>query len=110
MRGQGRIFRNEAGEAVRVIGIGFDVTSRRQEERATRQLSVIALASSDAIVSVDVAGNVTEWNPGAEQLFGYSADEMLGQSIGRIAPPDRVAEIPQILSRLASGQHVDNFE
>src|SRR5215207_2980725 len=86
IRGQGRVLRDESGDAYRVIGIGYDITSKREEQSALRQLGVIAMASSDAIVAVDGSGTVTAWNPGAEHLFGFTADEMIGQSIRNIAP------------------------
>lgn len=110
IRGQGRVFRDHLGEAYRVIGIGFDITDQRAEQSAARQLGVIAMASNDAIVTVDEEGNVTAWNPGAERLFGYSAGEMIGKSIRQIAPPENALEIEQILGRLSLGHGVDNFE
>ena len=110
IRGQGRVYRDEFGQAYRVIGIGYDISSKRAEQSASRQLGVIALASSDAIVTIDGAGTVTAWNPGAEHLFGYTADEMIGQPIRRIAPEGRAGEIEQILRRLSLGHRVDNYE
>src|SRR5215213_2742090 len=112
IRGQGRVFRegDETDHAYRVIGIGYDISAKREEQSALRQLGVIAMASSDAIVAVDGYGIVTAWNPGAEHLFGYTAAEIIGQSIKRIAPRDRASEIEQILGRLSLGQRIDNFE
>jgi PAS domain S-box-containing protein len=109
--GRGRVFRDQPGGLpIRVIGIGFDTTSRREKERAAQHLAAIALASNDAIVAVDSEGNVTAWNPGAERLFGFDLGEMLGSPISRIVPADRTAEIQQILSTLAQGRAVENFE
>lgn len=110
IRGQGRAFRDADGHPVRVIGIGLDVTNRRRQENALRQLGVIADASSDAIIAINRAGIVTAWNPGAQQLYGYSEAEMVGSPIWTISPPNQVAEIDAILARLATGEHVADLE
>lgn len=73
-------------------------------------LAAIVESSNDAIVSKTMAGIVTSWNAGAERLFGYSAQEMLGQPITRLFPADRLDEEPRILARLARGERVEHFE
>jgi PAS domain S-box-containing protein len=110
IRGQGRVYRDAARQPARVIGIGLDVTGRRQQENALRQLGVIAEASSDAIVAVNRAGVVTAWNPGAEHIYGFTAAEMLGSSLRTIVPPERAGEIERMLERLATGERIANFE
>lgn len=73
-------------------------------------LASIVESSDDAIVSKDLNGTITSWNRGAELLFGYSAEEMIGESILRLIPPDRVAEEEHILARLRRAEKVDHFE
>lgn len=73
-------------------------------------LASIIESSDDAIVSKDLNGVVTSWNRGAEQLFGYTAEEMIGQSILRLIPVDRLAEEDDILSRIRRAEKVDHFE
>ncbi len=73
-------------------------------------LAAIVASSDDAIVSKNLDGIVLSWNRGAEQIFGYSAAEMIGQRIDRIFPPDRLEEEPRILERLKRGERVDHFE
>jgi PAS domain S-box-containing protein len=75
-----------------------------------RLLASIAESSHDAIVSKDLAGNVTSWNPAAETLFGYTAAEMIGQPITRIFPPDRLHEETTILQRVGRGEILSHFE
>lgn len=77
---------------------------------AARHLAAIVESSDDAIVGKDLTGIVTSWNAGAERLFGYAAEEMVGMSITRIIPPDRLEEEPRILARLRRGERVDHFE
>jgi PAS domain S-box-containing protein len=67
-------------------------------------------SSEDAIVSKDLQSIVKSWNQGAERDFGYSAEEMVGQSISKLLPPDRRDEEAQILARLQRGERVEHFE
>ncbi len=73
-------------------------------------LAAIVESSDDAIVSKDLEGTVTSWNRGAERLFGYTAREMVGHSIVRLIPADRVAEEAEILRRIRRAEKVDHFE
>ncbi len=77
---------------------------------ASATLSAIVTSSSDAILSKTLDGVITSWNQGATLLFGFSAQEMIGQSITRIIPPDRIDEEGQILSRLRSGERIEHYE
>ncbi|HZJ15159.1 MAG TPA: ATP-binding protein, partial [Chthoniobacteraceae bacterium] len=73
-------------------------------------LSAIIDSSDDAIITKDLNGIVTSWNKAAERIFGYTADEMIGQPILRLIPPDRKGEEPTILARLRNGERVDHFD
>ena len=73
-------------------------------------LSAIIDSSDDAIITKDLNGIVTSWNKGAERIFGYTAEEMIGQPILRLIPDDRKEEEPAILQRLRSGERVDHFD
>lgn len=73
-------------------------------------LMAIASSSNDAVIAKDLTGQITYWNAGAERLFGYRAAEMVGRSINRIIPPDRVAEEMVIRERVGSGEYLAHFE
>jgi PAS domain S-box-containing protein len=73
-------------------------------------LAAIVESSDDAIVGKSLQSIVTSWNPAAERIFGFSAEDMIGQSILRIVPPDRQGEEADIISRIARGERVDHFE
>jgi PAS domain S-box-containing protein len=73
-------------------------------------LSEIVNCSDDAIVSKTLDGIITSWNPAAERMFGYTAEEAIGQSIRIIIPADRQAEEDHVLDRIRRGQKVDHFE
>ncbi len=73
-------------------------------------LASLVASSSDAIITKTLDGIVTSWNPAAEQVFGYTASQMLGQSILRVIPPERHAEEQNILEKIARGSRVEHFE
>jgi PAS domain S-box-containing protein len=79
-------------------------------ERAAGLLTAIIDSSDDAIVSKKLDGTITSWNRGAERLFGYTAEEAIGQNIVLIIPADRRAEEAMILERLKRGERIDHFE
>ena len=74
------------------------------------RLAAIVDSSDDAIVSKDLNGVITSWNSAAEQMFGYSAAEAVGQHITLIVPEDRVAEDKEVLTRVWNGERVHHFE
>ena len=73
-------------------------------------LAAIVESSDDAIVSKSLQGIITSWNQGAQRLFGYSADEVIGKPVTILIPTDRLDEEPAILARLQAGERVDHFE
>jgi PAS domain S-box-containing protein len=86
-------------------------SARRGSTRAaSATLAAIIDSSDDAIISKSLDGRVTTWNRSAERIFGYGADEMIGQNISVLIPEERLAEETDILSRLRRGERVDHFE
>jgi PAS domain S-box-containing protein len=101
----------DADETLRgMVGVVQDVTRRKGAELATRQLAAIVESSGDAIVSKNLDGQVLTWNEGAEQLFGYTAEEMIGTSITKLLPAEQLDEEPQILGRIRRGDRIDHYE
>jgi PAS domain S-box-containing protein len=92
-----------------IIATSADAENVR-ERRAAKRLAAIMDTSDDAIVSKDLTGIVTSWNRAAEVMFGFSATEMVGQSIRRIVPADRQWEEDEVLGRVRRGERVDHFE
>ncbi len=87
-----------------------DITERRRAEADATLLTAIVKSSADAIVGKDLNSIVTNWNPGAEAMFGYTAAEMVGRSITVIIPPDRQDDEEKILSRIKQGESFEHFE
>ena len=79
-------------------------------DRARQQLAAIVEGSHDAILTKDLDGNITSWNKGAEGIFGYSADEVVGEPITILIPHERHDEEPKILDRIRRGERVDHYE
>ncbi|WP_407169723.1 PAS domain S-box protein [Bradyrhizobium sp. ORS 111] len=79
-------------------------------ERLANLLASIVECSDDAIVSKDLDGIITSWNRAAERIFGYSANEAIGQPITLVIPEDRQSEEPEILARIRRGERIDHFE
>ena len=93
-----------------VLSVMRDVTERKRVEVAAARLAAIVESSDDAIIGMDTAGVITSWNAGAEKNFGYSAQEIVGQSIMRLIPVDRRHEEVEIFARLRSGDSVRHFD
>jgi len=103
----GAPIRNDRGEIQGTVLVFRDVTARRRAEQTRQLLASIVQSSNDAIFSKDLRAIVTSWNAAAEGIFGFQAEEMLGQSILKIFPPDRVSELPDIMQRVERGEIIE---
>jgi PAS domain S-box-containing protein len=118
--------RNAQNTIIGYLLIGTDNTARREveEQRAKLQqrqrdqvsdehrfrLAAIVDSSDDAIIGKTLEGVVTSWNEGAHRLFGYSAEEIVGQSVSLLIPAGRDGEEPEIRKRLARGERIEHFD
>jgi PAS domain S-box-containing protein len=84
--------------------------SPHEEETYRNLLAAVVESSDDAIATKTLQGVVTSWNAGAERIFGYTAQEMIGQNITRLFPADRLDEEPLMMARIHAGQRVEHFE
>jgi PAS domain S-box-containing protein len=87
-----------------------DATERRRADELNSHLAAIVESSDDAIVSKSLEGVILSWNRGAERIFGYRAEEVIGRPIHILIPPERIAEEPHILERLKRGDRIDHYE
>ena len=118
-----------SGESMYVLTVIRDITDRKRIEEELRRvneeldrrksrelrdsqnrLALIVDSSQDAIIGKNLDGIITHWNKGAESIYGYTAQEMIGRSITMLAPPERADEIPIILHKIRNGQRVEYFE
>jgi PAS domain S-box-containing protein len=109
--------RDEQGHVSGCVLIFRDVTAQRLVERdkanrlhTARLLAAIVESSNDAIISKSLDGIIQTWNAAAEQLFGFTAKEVVGRHISIVIPPERIAEEERIIARLRAGQRVEQFE
>jgi PAS domain S-box-containing protein len=99
--------KDHEGRVVRWFGTNTDITEQKQTQA---RLAAIVESSEDAIAGLELDGIVSSWNRAAERLYGYRAEEIIGQPIALIIPPDRHGEETRILERLRQGEHSDPYE
>ena len=87
-----------------------DITERKQAQKAEAHFAAIVESSDDAIISKDLNGIITSWNRGAERLFGYTAQEAIGQPVTMLMPPELFNEEPGILERIRRGESIEHYE
>jgi len=102
--------RDTSGRLVGAINLLMDITDRHEAGLESARLASIVASSDDAIISKTLDGRVTSWNAGATRIFGYNANEMIGQPITRIIPPELQAEENEILAQLKRGERIDHYE
>jgi PAS domain S-box-containing protein len=102
--------RDAAGKAVELQGLVQDITDRKRAEEVEQRMAALVESADDAILTKGLDGIVRSWNPGAERLLGYRADEIIGQPITELLPPDRQDEESMILDQLRKGERVSHFE
>ncbi len=90
---RGEVFRDESGSATHVTGTLMDVTARRAVEQELRRYALVFESLSDAVLVVDLRGEILDWNGGAERLFGWTRAEALGRRPGELLDPRRPDEI-----------------
>lgn len=103
--------RNDTGQIIAWQGVLLDITDRVKAQSAQAHLAALVASAEDAILSTDVKGAITSWNPGAEKLYGYRAEEMLGKSFSRLLHEQ--SEVASAMERgvaVLSGATIDPFE
>lgn len=86
-----------------------DITEEKRTAELQERLAAIVESSDDAIVSKDLNGIIRSWNQGAERIFGYTAEEIVGKPITTLAVPENINEIPNILKRISRGERVEHY-
>lgn len=105
-----QVIRDGSGKPLRITGVNMDITDKKRAEAASLQLAAIVQSARDAILSKDLNGIVTSWNPAAENMFGYRAEEIVGRSILLIIPPELRDQEPMILGKIRAGETIEHFE
>lgn len=98
------------GAVIGASKVARDITDQKRMADARIHLAAIVESSDDAIISKTTEGIIQSWNKGAEKLFGYTAEEVIGRPLMTIVPPDRKHEEVDILARICRGEKIDHFE
>lgn len=98
------------GEELGRTWVYRDISVRWREEELRFRLAAVVEYSDDAIVTKSPEGIIRTWNRGAERIFGYTADEVIGKSIYILFPPDRMDEEPRIIERFTRGERIEHYE
>jgi len=96
--------------AVLSTGLLIDITDRKLAEERARQLAAIVESSEDPIIGLTLDDRITSWNAGAERLYGYPAESVIGQRLSDLLAPGHVDEVGQILQRIERGERIHQFE
>ena len=102
--------RDEYDRIVGASKILRDISDTIDNPRDLEQFRSLVISSFDAILTKDLNGVIRSWNPACERIFGYSAVEMVGQSILTLIPPERLLEEPRIIERIKAGEFIEPFE
>ena len=102
--------RDATGTVFAVSEVARDIEAQKGSERASSQLAAIVESSDDAVVSKSLDGIIQSWNAGAERIFGYTADEIIGKHITTIIPPELQDEERTIIDRIRSGERIEHFD
>ncbi|MGA2225041.1 MAG: PAS domain S-box protein [Syntrophobacteraceae bacterium] len=101
---------DENGELQGAVAVFSDITERKRLEEGQSRLAAIVESSDVAIIGKTLDGVVTSWNRGAEEIYGYTAEEVVGRSISVLTPNDRPDEVPAMLQRISRGEDVKHHE
>lgn len=102
--------RNEAGTIIGASRIASDLSDRSRDDESRFRLATIVDSADDAIISKDLNGIVKTWNGGAQRMFGYTPEEMIGEPILRLIPEELHYEETEILQKLRAGKRIDHYE
>jgi PAS domain S-box-containing protein len=101
---------DEKGEIMGTFGVSRNMTERRQIEQKNLRLATLVDCSDDAIVGTDLERRITVWNRGAERIYGYSAEEVIGSTLSPLIPPGYEEETRIVRDRVLQGERVTSFE
>lgn len=102
--------RDDTGKIVGASKVARDITEIKRHSITQKLLAAIVESSDDAIISKDLQGNITSWNRAASEIYGYTAEEVVGQSVMVLIPEERHEEELDILRRLVAGERIVHFE
>jgi PAS domain S-box-containing protein len=104
------VYKDGAGNVLGVFAAARDITVQKRASQYAQSLAAIVQSSEDAVISEDLDGTITSWNPAAEKMFGYSEEEAVGKPMSFIATPTRLDEYKELIEKVRSGITVERYE
>jgi PAS domain S-box-containing protein len=104
------VYRNEDGEVIGIFAAARDITERKKAEEKIQILANVVESSNDAIITESLDGIITSWNKGAEQVYGYLAEEVLGRNISILEPDNTEGETKHLIEKIKKGEKVQHYE
>jgi len=104
------VYRDETGEVIGVFAAARDITELKKAEEKIQKLANVVESSNDAIITGSLDGVITSWNKGAEQVYGYLAEEVLGKNMSILEPDNLKGEIKQLADKVKQGKKVQHHE
>ena len=101
---------DNSGTLIGAVNMLVNISERKRADFDAQRLASIVESSDDAIISKGLDGIIISWNCGAERLFGYPADEVIGKSVTILIPKDRMNEEPEIIDRIRRGERIDHYD
>jgi len=110
INGRGLCHYDPQGRPVRMLGTVQDITERKRAEEYMAQLAAMVQFSDDAIIGKSLDGTITSWNWGAEKIYGYAENEVIGKPISILLKPGLEGEVLEILGKIRSGERIEHYE
>lgn len=107
---RGTVELDAAGRPSIMRGLSIDITERKRAQESIGLLAAIVESSTEAIIGEDLHGVVSSWNAGAQTIFGFTADEMIGQPVSQLIPPGLQSEERELFNRVLDGERVEHYE
>jgi len=102
--------KTEDGEIIGASIVERDITTRKKAEESMRQIQLIVENSHDAIIGETLDGIVTSWNGGAQKMFGYAPEELIGKPMTNLFPPELKDELPRLLAKVGRGESIPDYD
>jgi len=107
---RGVSIKDEWGNVIQSLVMISDITERKRTDETMKEIAAIVESSDDAIIGKNLEGIITSWNLGAEQIYGYAKEEVIGHPISLLLPPGHPNEIMDLLKRIKQGERVNHYE
>ena len=104
------VYKDESGKVIGVFAAARDITQIKKTAEENQKLANVVESSDDAIITKSLEGVILSWNKGAEQIYGYSKEEVIGKNISILAPPKLKNEIEELITKIKSNENVHHYE